>query len=152
MHKFDETIDYYSWLGVSSDASPKEITKAYKALVAKYHPDKHQGNELEDLAKEKLEQLNAAYTVLSDSKIKLSYDTIRRTLNSRETYRSSCHCAPSAPPPDSGNIIKTIFKWISLVFLVFIAYKIRSPRGSIIIAAIMAIIWLVPKIKNFLKK
>jgi molecular chaperone DnaJ len=57
--------DYYKILGVERDASREEIAKAFRKLAAKYHPDKHQGNPLADLAEEKFKDINEAYQVLT---------------------------------------------------------------------------------------
>ena len=48
----------YDVLGVSSTASDKEITKKYKALAKKYHPDLHPD---EAWAAEKMGEINRAY-------------------------------------------------------------------------------------------
>ena len=53
--------DPYSVLGVSQNASDEEIKKAYRELARKYHPDNYHDNPLEDLAQEKMKEINAAY-------------------------------------------------------------------------------------------
>lgn len=53
------TKDPYSILGVSRDASEEEITKAYRRLAKKYHPDLNRGNEEE--AQKKMSEINDAY-------------------------------------------------------------------------------------------
>jgi len=61
-----EARDPYDVLGVPCTASAAEIRAAYHALVAQYHPDRHQGNPLAALASEKMVELNRAYEMLSD--------------------------------------------------------------------------------------
>jgi len=63
--------DYYEVLGVGRDADVQEIKSAYRKLALKYHPDRNPGDkEAEDRFKEAAE----AYSVLSDSDKRSTYD------------------------------------------------------------------------------
>ncbi len=64
----------YDTLGVGRAASAAEIRAAYRALVARYHPDKHAGNPLEGLAAEKMAEVSRAYAILGDGKRRAAYD------------------------------------------------------------------------------
>ena len=61
-------MDYYQNLGISKDASPDDIKKAYRKLALKYHPDKNDGN------KERFQQIQEAYETLSNPQKKHEYD------------------------------------------------------------------------------
>jgi molecular chaperone DnaJ len=63
--------DYYDVLGVSKDASPDEIKKAYRDLAFKHHPDKNPGDAE---AEEKFKAATEAFEVLSDADKKAQYD------------------------------------------------------------------------------
>jgi len=60
-------MDYYELLGVSRDASEKDIKNAFRKLAAKHHPDKGGDHK-------KFTQLNEAYQTLTDPKKKQMYD------------------------------------------------------------------------------
>ncbi len=64
--------DYYKILGISRDASAKDIKKAYYKLAKKYHPDANQDNPEE--AKAKFTEVSNAYEVLSDDQKRSQYD------------------------------------------------------------------------------
>lgn len=55
----------YQVLGVREGASQEEIKAAYREKVKKYHPDRYAGNPLQDLASEKLKEINEAYDMLT---------------------------------------------------------------------------------------
>ena len=56
----------YDVLGVRKGASQDEIKKAYRNLVKQYHPDNYKGHPLENLAKEKMQEINEAYDSLTN--------------------------------------------------------------------------------------
>lgn len=62
--------DHYSTLGLSKDATPDDIKRAYRKLASQHHPDK--GGD-----KEKFQEIQQAYGVLSDPEKKAEYDNPR---------------------------------------------------------------------------
>jgi curved DNA-binding protein CbpA len=71
------TKDYYRILGVLDDAEDVVIRAAYKALAQRYHPDKWTGNK--DDANRRMQEINEAYAVLSDSAKRRQYDATRES-------------------------------------------------------------------------
>ncbi|HAM44512.1 MAG TPA: molecular chaperone DnaJ [Propionibacteriaceae bacterium] len=67
--------DYYKVLGVSADAKPEEIKKAFRKLARQYHPDQNKHN---PEAEEKFKEISEANSVLSDAEKRKEYDEARR--------------------------------------------------------------------------
>jgi len=63
--------DYYEVLGISSSASSDEITRVYRSLAMKYHPDRNPGN---DEASVKFKEAAEAFDVLSHPEKRARYD------------------------------------------------------------------------------
>ncbi|XP_035911908.1 protein tumorous imaginal discs, mitochondrial isoform X1 [Anopheles stephensi] len=85
--------DYYNTLGVTKNASPKEIKKAYYQLAKKYHPDT---NKDDPNAGKKFQEVSEAYEVLSDETKRREYDTYGQT--SEQMGRSGAGPGPGAGP------------------------------------------------------
>lgn len=64
--------DYYKVLGISKNATPEEIKRAFRRLAQKHHPDKG-GNP------ERFKEINEAYQVLSNPEKRAQYDRFGTT-------------------------------------------------------------------------
>jgi curved DNA-binding protein len=60
-------MDYYNTLGISKDATPDEIKRAFRSLASKHHPDK--GGDTATFQK-----VQEAYATLSDPEKRAAYD------------------------------------------------------------------------------
>lgn len=76
--------DYYKIMGVSPNASEKEIKTAYRRLARKYHPDLSK----EPGAEEKFKEMGEAYEVLHDPVKRTEYDQYLKNQAYNEQYRT----------------------------------------------------------------
>src|SRR6266851_881551 len=72
--------NYYDILQVSPTAEPEVIQAAFKRLAFKYHPDRNS----DPTSQEMMRLLNEAYKVLSDSRLRASYDAKLRNKRSSQ--------------------------------------------------------------------
>jgi curved DNA-binding protein len=79
--------DYYQILGVSRDETADNIKKAFRKLARKFHPDISK----EPDAEARMQEINEAYTVLSDAEKRAAYDQLGKDYHAGQDFR---------PPPD----------------------------------------------------
>lgn len=66
--------DYYAILDLGSDASPAEVTRAYRRKAQQWHPDRNPAPEAADQFRDAQE----AYETLADAQRRHAYDENRR--------------------------------------------------------------------------
>ncbi len=84
--------DYYEILGVKRSAAQEDISKAFKKLARKYHPDL---NPNDKSAEEKFKEANEAYEVLKDPEKRKLYDSLGPNWQQGQDFR---------PPPGYENV------------------------------------------------
>lgn len=64
----------YEILGVTRESTRSEISKAYRALAKKHHPDKARSDEAKVVAEEMFKQIANAYEILRDEESRTEYN------------------------------------------------------------------------------
>ncbi len=85
--------DPYRALGVTKNASQKEIKSAYRKLAKKYHPDTNQGNEK---IAEKFKEISSAYNIVGDEKMRARFDRGEIDANGQEKAAHGFGAHPGA--------------------------------------------------------
>jgi len=67
--------NYYDVLGVEQSASPEQIKEQFRLLAKEWHPDRRK-----DSSEEKMAEINQAYEVLSNQKLREEYDKYYKLL------------------------------------------------------------------------
>ena len=91
--------NYYEILEVNKKASQETISKVYKFLAKKYHPDANPDNKQE--AEEKFKEISEAYEILSNEEKRKEYDeelhdyeasTTPQTVSAEDFLKLSNYC------------------------------------------------------------
>jgi DnaJ-class molecular chaperone len=103
--------DYYAILGVSQDASTRQIKAAYRRLAFQHHPDRNRDT---PGSSEAMKRINEAYAVLSSPAKRREYDELRRKFGSAAYSRfQSAH---SQQDIYSGSDINAVFEEMARAF------------------------------------
>jgi DnaJ-class molecular chaperone len=79
----DHNSQFYQVLGIDKNCLQKDITKAYRKLINKYHPDRSGGNI------DKYQEIINAYDILSNPQRKEKNCLIPSTVDVRKNMRKA---------------------------------------------------------------
>jgi curved DNA-binding protein CbpA len=118
-------MDYYKTLGLTPQASPKEIKSAFRKLSKAYHPDKGGSTEL-------FCEINQAYQVLSDPLQRAEYDRLLqygqegyKPRNESQYAQNPSEDAEYEEAQAEGNNIGCIIVVGAIVLLIYFLFKYR---------------------------
>jgi curved DNA-binding protein len=79
-----EYKDYYKLMGLTRDAKPEDIKKAYRQLARKFHPDVSK----EKNAEARFKDIGEAYEVLKDPEKRVAYDQLGANWKAGQDFRA----------------------------------------------------------------
>lgn len=141
--------NFYKILQVDPDASPEVITNAYRALVKQYHPDHFHGSSSKDLAEEKIQEINEAYSILSSPETRAPYDEKLKSYLEQLPYRQSKQSRIKG--------MQNILYWFLLVIFIYLLLRglgkvlFMTPIGKFL-ALILAAFLIIRSVRGLSKR
>jgi hypothetical protein len=120
------TFDPFEVLGISRGATKEQVRAAYRELAVRYHPDKHRGNPLEELAAAKLVEINRAYEILSDDAQRTAYEAGGRSAPSAAASAVSEPVTRSSMPEPLAKVLRSVGTILTLLFVLRFGLGIAS--------------------------
>lgn len=93
-------VDYYQILGISKNATEKEVKNAYRKQARKFHPDL---NSNDKDAQKKFQEINGANEVLSDPAKRKKYDQYGKDWKHADQYEAAGQRRPGAGRPSGSQ-------------------------------------------------
>lgn len=90
IHGTEPVTTHYEILNLHETASAQEITKAYRGLARKYHPDK---NLNDPTAPRRFKNIGTAYEILKDPERRAVYDASLRDDSLEIDFSDLCSCS-----------------------------------------------------------
>jgi curved DNA-binding protein CbpA len=133
--------DYYQILEVHPQASPEVITKAYRTLAMKFHPDRFHASRAKQpdhAADRHIREINEAYAILGDPLQRARYD---------KRYASFQKIAPRiGKQQQRREEIRNILFWAAVLIFLFVMMRsvaqvfLLTPMGKAILLVLA--LWL----------
>ncbi len=93
--------NYYEILGVSTNATEKEIRTSYIEKIKKYHPDTFDGDK--SFAETQTALITEAYTTLKDATLRMRYDLKNNISVSSNSSKQTSKPQPQKPKENAQN-------------------------------------------------
>ncbi|MCS6790440.1 MAG: DnaJ domain-containing protein [Bacteroidia bacterium] len=108
---------YYDLLGLPFGASPDEVKVRYRELAKRYHPDVNPSPEAARL----MQEINEAYRVLTDPRLRLAYHLRLAAYAMRRAQKRAVAPIPHSPPPPKVAPVSYPLRILVFLFSIVLA-------------------------------
>ena len=132
-------FDPYEILGLGPGATEEEIRAAYKEQVARYHPDKHHGNPLEELAAAKIVEINRAYDILTKGVQQRGYGAGEST---RPTTTAGATTRRGDGAGSAMRLVRSLGLIVTLLFFIRFGMALGRQILALVRGVVIGMLWI----------